>query len=208
MERKLMSTICRCTISALLVFVIAASGSSGHASEGDVTGNLNFFLGSKTLEKDDWAPLDEQGEIGIKVDFKKKDWPLSIAIDLMSSAAMEDNYFYIPGYGTSYYELEGYTSELGLGVRKIWDGSPSIRPFIGGGVAIISGEIEARTGFVSISDSDSSMGLWIEWGVYWAVTEHLNLGFDMRFSDAEIELFGVEGEAGGGHFGALIGYHW
>ena len=97
---------------------------------------------------------------------------------------------------------------MGFGVRKIWDGAPAIRPFIGGGIAVISSEIEARTVGVTFSDDDNALGIWIEGGVYWRVSEQFNLGLNARWSKAEVEIFGVDYEAGGNHFGVLIGYHW
>lgn len=49
------------------------------------TGNVNAFLGQKTLEENDWAPLDKQGEFGVLVDFRQPDWPVSIALDFLGS---------------------------------------------------------------------------------------------------------------------------
>ena len=57
-----------------------------NANANEWTGNVNFFLGQKTLDEDDWAPLDKQGEFGVLVDFKQQNWPVSIAIDFLGSA--------------------------------------------------------------------------------------------------------------------------
>ena len=45
------------------------------------TGNINVFLGAKALEEDNWDPVEEHKEIGIMVDFKNENWPISIVID-------------------------------------------------------------------------------------------------------------------------------
>ena len=161
----------------------------------DWTGNLNVLLGSKVLDEDQWEPADEQSEFGIEVDFKKQSWPVSIAIDFLSAS----------GEGTLWgIKAESETSELNVGVRKIWDKSPHVRPFIGGGIAFITGEFSA----FGLSEDDSATGFWIGGGVYWTLAEHFNIGLEAKSSSANVTLFGVEADAGGGHFGVLAGFHW
>lgn len=171
-----------------------------YVQAGDFTGNTNFFLGQKFLEKDDWAPLENQTEIGVMVDFKQEEWPVSIAVDLLVSSTEEDE---------QGIELTGSTIELNLGVRKIFEieGS-SMRPYIGGGLAFISAEYEGSQGYIKVSDDDSAVGVWANAGVYWTLNESFNVGLDLRYSKAEVTLFDVEGEAGGTHVGLLLGYHW
>lgn len=166
----------------------------------DWSGNLNFMLGGKHLEENDWEPLERHGEFGVLVDFKRREWPVSIAIDMLGSADEET----ILGV-----DLEARTSELDLGVRKVWEvPNQPIRPFIGGGVAFIGAELEGREGFVTVSDSDNGVGLWLAGGVYWTIGRHFNLGLELRHSRAEVTLYGVDVEAGGDHAGVLLGYHW
>ncbi len=187
--------VSRCCIFVFLISIITIAGSGISAfGQSDWTGNVNFFLGAKALE-DEWDPAEEQTEFGIEVDFRQQSWPVSIAIDLLVAAG-EDDFF-----GAN---IESRTSELNIGVRKIWDKSPQVRPFIGGGVSFISGEFKA----FGFSEDDSAMGFWIGGGVYWTLSQHFNLGLELKASSAEITLFDVDANAGGGHFGLLIGYHW
>jgi opacity protein-like surface antigen len=176
--------------------MISAIGSKAYASQQTAwTGNVNLFLGAKALDEDDWEPVDEQDEWGIEVDFKQKSWPVSIAIDFLYGS--DDGTL----WGT---EFESETSELNLGVRKIWDQFPHVRPFIGGGISFIRGEFSAP----GVSDDDSAVGIWFGGGVYWTLVEHFNIGLEAKYSTAEVTLFGVDADAGGGHFGLLVGYHW
>lgn len=170
---------------------------SVHAN--DYTGNVNFFLGQKSLDSDDWAPLDDQGEFGVLVDFKQRSWPVSVAIDILVSAD-EETVLGSP--------VDGITSEINGGVRKIWEvtGS-SVRPYIGGGLALIAADLERRN-FTTVSDDDNSLGIWLNAGVYWTLGQSFNLGLDLRYSKAEVTLFGVDVEAGGTHAGLILGYHW
>ena len=169
-----------------------------NANANEWTGNVNFFLGQKTLDEDDWTPLDKQAEFGVLVDFKQQSWPVSIAIDFLGSIDVETE---------SGIDLEGSTTEFDVGVRKIWEvAGSSLRPYIGGGLAFINAEFKA-TNF-PVSDSDSGTGIWLNGGVYWTLGQHFNLGLDLRYSQADVTLFGEEGEAGGTHAGIILGYHW
>jgi opacity protein-like surface antigen len=163
------------------------------------TGNVNFFLGGKTLEENEWAPVDEQGEFGVLVDFKQSQWPVSIAIDILGSADEAT---------VSGFNFEGITSEFNVGVRKIWQvAGSSIRPYIGGGLAFVYAEFK-ETSFFTISNDDNSTGIWLNGGVYWTLGQNFNLGLDLRYSQADVTLFGVDVDAGGTHAGIILGYHW
>lgn len=162
---------------------------------GDWTGNINALLGAKALDEYEWEPADEQYEFGIELDFKQQSWPVSIAIDYLSGSG--DGIF-----GGIKFESE--TSEFNLGVRKIWDTFPTIRPFIGGGIAFITGEFSG----LGLSQKDDAVGFWFGGGVYWTLAEHFNIGLEGKYSSADVTLFGVNADAGGGHFGLLLGYHW
>ncbi|MCP4632169.1 MAG: hypothetical protein GY855_04530, partial [candidate division Zixibacteria bacterium] len=159
------------------------------------TGNAGFLVGTKQLDDDDWEPIDKHDELGIMVDFSKKKWPVSIAIDVFRSSD-EDNFLGI--------SVEGSTSELCLGIRKTWGTDNSIRPFLGAGLAIISAEFELEW----LDDDDSAVGIWLGGGVYWTLNKECNLGLVVRYSDAEVTLFNVDGEAGGTHLGLIWGLHW
>jgi opacity protein-like surface antigen len=179
-------------IPILMLFVMNV-----HAS--DWSGNANFILGTKSLENSDWGTLDEQLAVGVLVDFKQKNWPISMAIDLLGSLDEED----IPGG-----KREGSTSEFDIGVRKIWEVSgSSIRPFIGGGIAFIDAEQKLTNG-ISVSVDDSATGVWLNGGVYWTLGQHFNLGLQARYSKAEVTLAGIDVEAGGTIAAIMLGYHW
>jgi len=188
--------VSRCCIFFFFISIITIAGSEISAlGQSDWTGNVNFFLGAKALDEDEWEPVEEQTEFGVEIDFRQQNWPVSIAIDILGAA--DDNTF-------AGFDVESKTSELNIGVRKIWDKSPIVRPFIGGGVSFITGEFEA----FGVSEDDSAIGFWLGGGVYWTLSEHFNLGMELKVSSAEVTLFGVDANAGGGHFGLLIGYHW
>ncbi|MFB0532662.1 MAG: hypothetical protein ACETVU_03235 [Desulfatiglandales bacterium] len=174
----------------------------------DWTGNLNVFLGAKLLDEHEWEPVEEQDEFGIKLDLKQQGWPVSIVIDYLSSSGDETALMFDPLSGTVEFDIEGETSELNLGVRKIWDQFPHIRPFIGAGLSSISAEYTGTALGITVSDSDNAVGIWFGGGIYWTLADHFNIGLEAAFSTAEVTLFDVNADAGGGHFGVLAGLHW
>ncbi len=180
----------------LVILMFSTIGSLASASQQSAwTWNLNAFLGSKTLDEDDWTPVEEQIEFGIEFDFRRGNWPISIVIEYFN-AADDANLWSM--------EIESKTSELNVGVRKTWNHFQYIHPFIDGGVSFINGEFKA----LGMSDDDSSGGAWIGGGIYWTLDEHLNIGLEVKGSSADVNLFGVDVDAGGGHYGLLVGYHW
>lgn len=182
----------------IMIVLGVLMASAAYAS--DWTGNVNFFLGGKTLEKNDWKPLEEQGEFGILIDFGKKDWGVNIAIDLLGSRDTKN----ILGV-----DVDARTSEFDVGVRKVFEvEGTSMRPFIGGGLAFIRGEIEGCLAGFCASDSGRGTGLWLDGGIFWTLGEGFNIGFELRHSQAKATIAGYEGEVGGSHGGLLLGYHW
>ncbi len=171
--------------------------SAGPAVAG--TGDVNFFLGQKMLKKSDWEPFENQPEFGAEVSFGKQDWPVLIATDLFGSARERTE------FGV---KVTASTSELDIGVRKIWE-KGRIRPYIGGGFGSIEGKVEAETGGSTVSSSDSAFGAWLGGGVFWRIGTRFNIGASARWSQAKINAEpNTEVEAGGFHLGLLLGWGW
>lgn len=188
----------KCIFAALLVLSVFNAHAYGW------TGNVNFFLGQRMLDKDDWEPLEEQTQFGLLVDFKKENWPVSIAIDYLSS---NDEVTQYDTFSALNWTFEASTTEIDVGVRKIFDGSGSqMKPYVGGGVAFIDAEVEVTNGFLTVKDDDNGTGFWLNGGVYWTLGQGFNLGVDLRYSSADGD--DTDLDAGGSHVGLLLGFHW
>jgi outer membrane protein with beta-barrel domain len=161
-------------------------------------GHVNLFLGSKVLNQDDWAPIDTHTEGGIEASWGSSEWPVMIATDLLGSTRSKD----VLGVDT-----KGTTGELALGVRKIWNTGTHqrVHPYIGGGISYISAKFEGTSGGITVSDDDTGVGGWVGGGIFWRLGSQFNLGVSARGSSAKVTLYGVEGNAGGGHFGVTFG---
>jgi len=175
----------------------------------DASGHVNFFLGQKSLDSDDWDPVDQQGEFGAVMSFGGSDWPVLIAVDVLTSGKEEDVFDNV--FGAS--KLRAGTFEGAFGARKIWKVGNS-RPYVGGGIALIGAAAEFDTGFFEFDADDAAVGPWVGGGVFWRLGSHFNLGFDARWSKAEVDLdFGAnvvekDVEAGGFQGGLTVGFGW
>lgn len=194
-------TINAAVASALLLTSLSMAHADDATGTNNFTGNISGYLGQKSLDDNDWDNLDRQGSLGMIFDFKKQSWPVSIALDVII-AGNEDKDDGI--------KTEGGSLEAHIGVRKIFElSNSSIRPYIGGGIAIIGTSIRNRSGGSTISkDDETATGAWIGGGMYYAATKSLNVGLDLRYSEADVEIFDEDREVGGIYTGVTVGYHW
>lgn len=192
------------------VFLIVFSLSlllPGVASAVGWTGNINGFFGGKALDDSDWF-ADEQAEIGVRLDFRRQNWPVSIAADVHFSDGDHSGNVFFPGLGIRPYKEDVETCEFNLGLRKYWDAVSNMHPFVGGGLAYVQLEAEGRIdGTTSLSDKGNGIGAWVNGGILWTINA-FNVGFDVRYTRAEVGLDAGDFEGGGGHAGVLLGYHW
>lgn len=195
---------------ALVVFLLLAAMALMIPSAVGATGNVNVFFGSKTLDEDDWAPLEEQAEFGVQFDIAHEDWPVNIAVNFFTSE--ENSGDDILGLFADYW---AETQELQIGVKKIWDAGFKAHPFVGGGAALVRGEFSGRvssgpyyTG--RANDSDTGLGAWANAGVFWTFGSRkgFNIGVEAAWSKADLELFGEDVDGGGTHLGLIMGFHW
>jgi len=195
---------------AVLAFLFLISIALMVPTVAGATGNVNVFIGSKTLDKDDWAPVEDQGEFGVQFDISDQDWPVSIAVNFLTSTddSGDDPLGLFSDYSAD-------TQELQIGVKKIWDVGGRAHPFVGGGAALIrgsySGPVIYAPYFTSeVSDSDSGLGAWATAGVFWTFGSRkgFNIGVEATWSKADLEILGADVDGGGLHLGLIMGFHW
>lgn len=186
------------TLTAILITITLLASTPVHAT----SGNINLFIGQKSLDDSDyWQPVDDHTEFGIMFDMIENGWPVSLELGyLMSEDESSDRYE----------SWEAQTSELSVGIKKIWTiRNFPFKPFVSGGLAYISAEDEYENAAYSIEADDSAMGFYLSAGAYATLSRHLNLGLVFRISKADVELLDNEDVgAGGEHFGLFIGYHF
>jgi hypothetical protein len=189
-----------------IVLALAVLSTAAYA---DSDGHLNFFLGQKALDDGDWDPVDRQVEIGAVAALGKDTWPVHVALDFLVSG--DDGTMSDPILGDI--DVHGETIEIGSGVRKVWKRA-SARPYVGAGIAIIGASAELDSPFGSADAKEQTIGGWLGAGIFWTPGTRLNIGFDVRWSSAEVDLdFGGglvsrDVKAGGLHAGLLLGFGW
>jgi hypothetical protein len=197
----------RCVVAAAAVVVTTSAWAGAEA---------NLFYGRKQMDVGldlEGAPaeqralidsLEDQDEAGMLLTFGH-DWPVALAVDILSSNAEE----LIQGAGLVY-RYTFRTLEIDLGVRKYW--GKKVQFYVGGGAAVIDGELEiVATGTSrSASDDDMAFGGFVDAGVVWRIGSAINLGLDLRYSRASGHLrrLGENFELGGSHYGIFAGGRW
>jgi hypothetical protein len=172
------------------------------------TGNINLLLGEKELDENDWEPVEDHSEFGVAFDIKKESWPVSFTIEYLSSEGTEEEEVFISGLGYFDVEYEGTTTELALGIRGIFELTPMFSVFIAGGFLKVDAEAKVTIDNISVSEEEDGNGHWYSIGFFLTLAEHLNLGAQLRWSEAEVEVNGYDAEVGGQHTLFLVGYHW
>ncbi len=193
----------------------------------DSTGSLSITLGQKTLD-DDAKPAEVQNVFGARWTFGKKSWPIMFAVDVSTSTGDGSEsgvfpyyvYYYGYYYGSGNLNVNVATTTVSFGVRKEW-GKSTTRPFVGGGVEWIRADLKANFEFPGlgdpvrgfVDDDDTNIGYWAEAGVLWQVGKHLDIGFNVRYADAEASFKDVSGlsfdlKLSGIGYGVLLGTRW
>lgn len=195
--------------SLTIALLVASSSLFSQAilanSDSGFTGNVSGIMGNASRDGDGWEDADNQAMFGVIGDFKMQHWPVSIAIDGMLHAADKKAK---KSNGKNQTLYTGVNT-LQVGVRKIWQsGYPSIHPYIGAGISLTQGYKEVLINDKKDDEQDDDIGSWVGTGVYWRPSKHWNVGFDMRYSKADIKLADQDVDAGGMQYGVSMGYHW
>ena len=179
----------------VLIGLLIVAGLADHAPAlAAGKGDVNFILGTKALKKADWPATDSQGAFGAEVTWGGARWPIRFATDLFGSSNGAD----LAGV-----HVDGETSELAFGLRKIWEPGAA-RPYVGGGVA----RIAARTKRLGTEETDTAVGGWVGGGIFWRLGSRFNIGVAGRVSRGKVTLSGTKIEAGGTFVGGILGWGW
>lgn len=161
---------------------------------------LDFFFGVRSLDQDDWAPVEDHGVIGITFVHEPEESAVGLELGFAASGEKEDD---VP-FGGGTVDVEGRTSEISAGVRKTFVREEGfVHPYLGAGIAAIRAEFEGSPGS---KDDDSSPGIYFHGGMDFDLGTNFLLGFDMRFlGGTDITLFGDDGTADYAQFVIFLG---
>lgn len=172
----------------------------------DLATNFNVFAGSKHMTDPFFEEPETNSffEYGFLFDITPGDWPVGIAIDRLNGHSLEQS---LNPFGD---RPISRTVETNVGLRKVWKTSPEQRVHLGGGIAYIEVESENNdiAGLLVYDDKDDGVGFWFDLCVYKTYGNHLNFGFDIRYSSAQVTLFEKDVDAGGFHGLLILGVHF
>jgi len=196
---------------------------------------IHISAGQKGMDSD-LKPADDQTAFGIGASFGGVNWPVMIAVDLISSSDDATESEDVFGYEYRY-TVDIETTEFNVGVRKFW--GQKLRGYVGGGFSFIQldadvgleciGGSPVRGGFgcnfeeTLINDDDSGTGWWLQAGVGYKFGKRISLNLEATHSDAQVDIEpegspltrGVslesgrfEVEAGGTRLALMLGIHF
>jgi hypothetical protein len=212
-----------------IVMLVLLISSDAYA---EITGNVNLLPGFKVLEGgvNAWDNVRFQTELiipGVEANFRGATWPVSINLAYHNTAMSTWLNLITAPLGVLSMEY-GQTQEFDLGVRKIWESAPHVRPYIGAGGSYIRGYMQKTLNFAwapdvdyDLFDSSGGWGGYVEAGVYWEIVKHLNIGLGASWSMAELKFSGkvidadptstrgdVTVDGGGLKCNFILGFHY
>jgi hypothetical protein len=182
---------------AALALALALPFSVAHAETGT---NLNLIAGQKYLDEDDWEPADEQTSFGITVDHEPEGWWLGAKMGAFNGTDTAT---------TSTARLTSDTWEFFFGPNKVIKipGIP-VRVYAGAGYAYMTAMAKVQDSSGTARGTGAGSGYWASTGAFITLADQINLGVHARHSSAEVSINGVDVDAGGNSFGAILGFHF
>jgi len=165
-------------------------------------GNINLILAGRQLDNN-WQPMDDQNAIGIRVDHESGEFPLHLVWGLHISSDDGTDMaepFHLAG------DVEATVAEFSFGLMKLWDRAARFRSYISTGVSLVHADLKAGS---LLDESDESLGVFVEVGMFWQIGRGLNLGIDTRhLLLTDLELGGANVDVNYFQVGLLVGWGW
>lgn len=182
---------------AMAVALSTALFSNAQANASTV--NTKVFLGEKTFDSNAWSTQDDHGSFGLITDFHTGFHGVRIALDVFASGSEENTSSQVKGT---------YTAEAHLGMRKYFDLKSKFEPYIGGGINLAFASQENNDGSGKTENEDTDNGVWLNGGLDFLISDHFTAGVDLRYSNAEVELYSQSLELKAFTAGVSLGYRW
>lgn len=160
----------------------------------------NVFLGARSVDAEYWAPFQSIPSYGVEFTYSPKGIPIALAVDAWGGTATK-------AVGAT--EIVASVFEVDAGARKIFKIRGWLLPSIGAGAAIVRADYSATSASLGGDDEqldgDTVLGGWVSAGLAVRPVEMVTVGVTVRYTSAQVELFGERGEAGGLFGGVMAG---
>lgn len=136
-------------------------------------------------------------EAGVSFDVKAESWPVSVDLQM--------SYLYAKSRVPSIPENKKMTvlrSDTGIGIKKIFHMSESLKPFVGGGPYLVRmySELAGET------DMSTGIGYYFVVGVYCKITKNFSTGLHWKRSVVDCSIQHSNVDSGGEHLAFLAGF--
>lgn len=173
-------------------------------------GSASFLIGGRAVD-DDFEPVEDQLILGIEGEFRPGRFPLGIEVGVQTSLGY-DQADVVTNQGVAEVDRTAVLSEFYVGPRLTIEAGP-VRPYVGGGVTVLNGYLEASTDSfgpnVSIDDNDTTAAGYAHAGVHFDITRAFHVGLDVRgVFGAELDFEGATLDADYVQAAFLVGGHW
>ena len=204
-----MKTLVRLTMGTALV-ALAALWQTAPAQAG---GNVDVFAGQKEVDTNfgEGHDMQEQDALALLTDWGGDNWPVHIAVDMLTGNKDVNGDDFNP-------DIDGSTGEFDVGVRWYPAKGSHWMPHLGGGVGLISGKVRVNNEDPNDPNDDfgfddSKLGYWADTGLAYRMGDHFKLGGRVRYSAAKFDnVTGPGGteevDAGGVAYGVNAGWTW
>lgn len=182
-------------------------------------GNLLFSAGQRTLDDNDWEPVDQQLQIGVITDIRLDESPLYIVASLQYSFDSDNVYESGTSGGESYVadiDLDAGYFDASVGLKYMPSIGDVFRPYVGLGVTaagaayITEGYVSGGGFYEDVDDDDSAgaIGGYVSVGSLFRIG-HFALGIEARQIVAtDFEFDGYDSNADALSVLGLIGFGW
>lgn len=157
---------------------------------------LALILGQRGLDRDLWAPVEDQITVGAECVVVSKDTGLGW------ETAIQYSY---DDATVGAVDVKSTTDELSVGGRYELVGK-QVRPFVGAGLALVKAEMEVSNGGSSASEDDVSVAGYAHAGLEIPLGERFFVGLDVRaLFGSDLDLAGVSADADYVQFALTLG---
>ncbi len=181
----------------------------GGGSSGGWHGSFSGHIGGRVLDDEMyWEPLEDQLALGLEIETRPDSFPLGLEFGLLAGVSQESD------YQNSGVDLVSYIGEFYAGPRLTASLGRSVRPYVGGGVTLMSVTAEGEAagpfgGTITVDDSDSAVGGYAHGGLQIDVADGFHIGADVRgVFGTDVTLFNTDGDADYVQVTLLLGGNW
>ena len=164
-----------------------------------MTRTITVYLGERSFDEF-VEPFDDQPAFG--VEYSSRSTGSSVGWEIGFQTSQQDGVVFAPGFGA--FDVETTFTELYGGIRKTFNPESNFRPYLGGGLSLLTFDFSVSS--VGSADDDV-LGFYLHGGVAYSFTQSFALGLDYRLwvgDDAEIA--GVEVDVDYGQLAFTLGF--